>query len=68
MLAILCQLTLKQIWNYNRQIFPEKLALCLFDLLTMTFQGQTFLTVHGHRGPFCNRESVFGGHELPKKV
>ncbi len=23
-------------------IFPEKLALSLFDLLTVTFQGQTF--------------------------
>ena len=28
--------------KYNRQIFPEKLALCLFDLLTVMFQGITF--------------------------
>ncbi len=32
----------KQISEYNRQIFPEKLALCLFDLLTVTFQVQIF--------------------------
>ena len=34
---------IKQISKYNRRIFPEKLALCLFDLLTATFQGQFFL-------------------------
>ncbi len=32
----------KQIWKYNRRIFPEMLALYLFDLLTVIFQGQTF--------------------------
>ncbi len=29
---ITCNILL-QIWKYNRRIFPEKLALCLFDLL-----------------------------------
>ena len=45
----------------------------LIDLLTVTFQGQTFLSVHDHRGPFCHREifpfdkRVLGGHDLSKK-
>ena len=39
------QLKVKRDLIYNRRIFPEKLALCLFDLPTVTFQGQTFLTV-----------------------
>ena len=48
-----------QISKYNGRIFPEKLALCLFDLLTVTFEINLFLTVHDHRGPFCHSFSLW---------
>ncbi len=57
------------------------LVQCPFDLLTVSFQGQTFLTVHDHRGPICslhrslhrnttktNHKRVFVGQIPPKKI
>ncbi len=32
----------KQICDYKCRIFPRVLVQCPFDLLTVTFQGQTF--------------------------
>ncbi len=56
--ALLIGSTRNRTCEYKCQIFPERLGLCLFDLLTVTFQGQTFLTVHDHREPFYYRKNL----------
>ncbi len=43
----------KQIWEYNCQIFPEKLVLAYLTYLQWSFNVKRLLTVHNNLGPFC---------------